>query len=122
MIRYRLRRRCPAHAVARDIGRHLVPAIEFAERDVVAALPQSGYDRAAAAVDRKNRVGSTMRNEEARVSVRRTLDDETRGECDDAREQVAVDHSERDRIRGAIGEPADRHARGIYGDSIEHAL
>src|SRR5216117_1746787 len=86
-------RRCashPSHSVTCDVGWYLVPTVEFAERDVVTTLPQFENDPAAAAVNRKNRVGLTMRDEEPWCSVRRAVDHETRRKCDHATEQVAV--------------------------------
>ncbi len=53
----------------RNRRRHLVDAVEFAERDVVAALLQFRNNHAAASIDRQDVVARPVRNEYAGLSV-----------------------------------------------------
>ena len=102
------------HAFTRDPGRHFVAALELLVGDVVAALLERRNDPAAAAIDRQDLIRCAVRDVEARLSLRRTVHDEPRRERQDAREEIAVYQPERERVGGAIGEPADRDAPGIH--------
>src|SRR5262245_28078517 len=66
----------PLERFRRDRRRHLVAAVELAERHVVAAALQIRGDAAAAAVDRQDLIRGAVRDEELRMSGGLPLGDE----------------------------------------------
>src|SRR5436305_738123 len=103
----------PSQAFGRDIGRHLVAAVELADRHVVPQRFQPRGDDARALVDRQYLIRDAVREEKARAAVRWRADDKSRREGDDPGKEVAVGEAERERVGGAVGEAADRDTRGI---------
>jgi len=114
--------RDPRESLACDRLGHFVSARKFAKGDVVAAFLESGHDAAAATVDWKDGIVGAMRYEEARAAVWRPFDDKPGRKGDDSREQVTIDQSERQRVRGAVRESSNRDPVWIDSHRLEHTL
>ena len=68
----------PAQTFTRDVGGDLVIAIELTKGDVVALRCERAGDAAAAAIDRKNVIVRTVRDENTRLAVSIAVDYKTR--------------------------------------------
>ncbi|WP_406567772.1 hypothetical protein [Actinoallomurus soli] len=114
----------PGHRAVDDRLGHLVASVELLVRDLVPQGPQAADQPAAAGVDPQDPVARPVRDEHARRPVRDQRGREPGGEGDHGVEQVAVGQSDRQGVRGAVGEPADDHAFDRVGveDLLQHPV
>src|SRR6478735_318596 len=96
--------------------------LELVEVDRVARRLQFTGNWSTAAIDRKDLILHAMRDEDRWSSLPVARYDESRREGQQVREQCAVDHTERQRVRRAVGEAAERNAIRIDGAAVEDIL
>ncbi len=67
----------PTQTFVRDVSRYLVISVKLSESHIVPTGLQVRGDPATTSVDRQDVISRSMRDEEARLSLRRAVDDES---------------------------------------------
>src|SRR2546427_9011807 len=67
----------PTQAFTHDVSRYLVISVKLSEGHIVPTGLQVSGDPATTSIDRQDVVSRSMRDEEARLSLRRPVDDES---------------------------------------------